>query len=1274
MSISNMSAEKLELLKILMAEEGVDYSEVENIPVRIQRHELPLSFAQQRLWFFEQLNPGNPFYNTFQPILITGPLNIAALHQSLNEIVRRHEVLRTTFATNDGQPIQIIAPVMSIPLQLVDLRNYPSHERQQMAMDLAAKDAQRPFTLTTGPLCRLTLIQLGEQEQVLLLTLHHIISDGWSLGVLCKEISALYEDFSTGGQSSLEELAIQYADFAAWQQECLQAEVLDKHLGYWRQQLEGAPPLVELPKDRPRPAMQTYHGATYSFTLPQTLSESLKSFSQREGVTLFMALLAAFKVLLARYSGQSRIVVGTAIANRNRKQIEPLIGFFVNTLVLHTDLSGDPDFREMLGRVRTVTLSAYNHQDLPFEKLVEALQPERALSHSPLYQVEFTLQNSPAGVLEAQGVTLQGLEVKKELAETDLSLIMEETNEGLRGSIDYATDLFDVSTIERMAGHYQSLLEGIIADSDRPISELPLLTEKEYHQLVIERNDTYKEFPHNVCIHQLLEYQAANTPDAVAVVLAENALTYAELNRRANQLAQYLRRSGVGPESLVGIYLHRSIEMTVALLAILKAGGAYVPLDPSYPRERIAFMVKEAQLSVLLTQAQLQDSLPAVEAQVICLNTDESRIAAESDVNPSCIATADNLAYAIFTSGSTGQPKGTLVTHRALVNYTLGFIRQLKITSADRILQFAPLSFDVSVEELFPTWLSGATVVLREDDMAPSYTELVRLIEQEQLTLFELPTVYWHEWVAELTSTRTKVPQCVRTVIIGGDKVSAKRVAEWEKQPLPLVNVYGLTETTVTSTAFTHPAKSATRVWTEMPIGEPLDNTEVYLLDAHLQPVPIGLPGEIFVGGESLARAYLWRPDITAERFIPSPFATGERLYRTGDLARYLADANLVFIGRNDQQVKVRGYRIELGEIETTLKKNLGVQEAIVLALEDHTGPTPLVRRLNDGSIEVEDSDVLTERLQDIGPETAEELLQEIEGLSEEAVEAILAGDLQISGSREQIKNRRFPEFDLVLKLKDDNFIKPPNEAQRNWVVRRALDELADDLKDLDKVTKRFVGGSSRIRLGEQLVWNKDQARYDETQLIIGNQQVMQDWERPLMKAMAEVVTESHGDILELGFGMGISATYIQECGVRSYTVVEYNDGVVDHFNKWKAQYPGRDIRLIHGKWHNVIDQLVTYDGVFFDTVPTDEEEYTREVINNAVMAEDFFPVAAKCLRPGGIFTWYSNEINSLSRRHQRLILKYFSSFTVSVVQPLFPPEDCHYWFADSMVVVKAIK
>ncbi len=701
--IAALSPEKRELLDKLLQEEGSEFNS------------FPLSFAQERLWFLDQLEPGNPFYNIPAAVRLTGPLNVAALEQSLNEIVRRHETLRTTFATVDGQPVQVIAPTFILTLPVVDWRQLPEVEQSVEIQRLATEEAQQPFDLTNGPLLRVTLLRLGEVEHVLLLTMHHIVSDGWSMGVLIWEIGTLYEAFATGKPSPLPELPIQYADFAHWQRQWLQDEVLEAQLSYWKQQLSGASSVLELPTDRPRPAVQTFQGARQRLVLPQPLTEALKDLSQEEGVTLFMTLLTAFKTLLYRYTGQEDILVGSPIANRDQFETEGLIGFFVNNLVLHTNLSGNPSFREFLGHVRKVCLDAYAHQDLPFEKLVEALQLERDLSHNPLFQVMFVLQNAPMPTLELSGLTVSLLEVESGTAQFDLTLSLEEQPEGLRGWFVYNTDLFNADTIARMAGHFQTLLEAIVANPQQPVSELPLLTAAERHQLLVELNDTQAEYRQDKCIHQLFETQVERTPEAVAVVFEDKQLNYRELNARANQLAHHLQKLGVRPGVLVGICVERSLEMVVGMLGILKAGGAYVPLDPTYPQERLAFMLEDSQVSVLLTQQQLVGILPQHGAHVVCLDTDWEAIAQESQKNPDSSVTANHLAYVIYTSGSTGKPKGVMVGHCNVVNFFTGMDDTIGGDPPGVWLAVTSISFDISVLELFWTLTRGFQVVVQRE-------------------------------------------------------------------------------------------------------------------------------------------------------------------------------------------------------------------------------------------------------------------------------------------------------------------------------------------------------------------------------------------------------------------------------------------------------------------------------------------------------------------------------------------------------------------------------
>src|SRR2546429_8427072 len=639
------------------------------ITPRQERASAPLSFAQQRLWFIDQLEPQSALYNIPLALRLTGTVHLSALQQAFNEIIRRHEVLRTTFASIDGEPLQVISPILPLSLPVIDLSHPAADERETEARRLSSHEAQQPFDLAHGPLFRIQLLRLSPTEHILLCTMHHIVSDGWSMGILIREVAALYEAFPQDQPSPLPELAIQYADYALWQREWLSGEVLELQLSYWRAQLAGAPAVLELPTDRPRPAVQSFRGSAHQIQLSAELTEDLRKLSRQEGVTLFMTLLSAFSLLLSRMSGQEDIVVGTPIANRTRMETESLIGFFVNTLVLRTKIEARESFRELMRRVREVTLGAYSHQEVPFEKLVEELQPERDLSHSPLFQVMLVLQNAPREALRLGELELRVTGASNETAKFDLTLELAESRGGLTGTIEYSTDLFDGETIERLSNHFQTLLEAIVREPEQTVSELELLTSAERAQLIVEWNQTAGEDPAEQCLHELFEAQVARTPEAVAVVYQEQQVTYAELNARANQLAHYLQNLGVGPEVLVGICVERSVEMVVGLLGILKAGGAYLPLDPEYPPERLSFMIEDAQVSVLLTQQRLLASLPSHETRVCCLDRDREEISQEREVNIASGVLGKNLAYLIYTSGSTGKPKGVMVCHTNVVNF-----------------------------------------------------------------------------------------------------------------------------------------------------------------------------------------------------------------------------------------------------------------------------------------------------------------------------------------------------------------------------------------------------------------------------------------------------------------------------------------------------------------------------------------------------------------------------------------------------------------------------
>ncbi|MEH2355882.1 non-ribosomal peptide synthetase [Nostoc sp.] len=913
------------------------------VPVSRNEHP-PLSFSQERLWFIHQLQPDSSTYNVSLAFRLQGLLNISALEHSLNQIIQRHEALRTTFVASENKPVQVIAPSLNLTLPVVDLRELPEIERETQVLQLVKNEVQQPFNLEQGSLFRSSLVQLHENEYVLLLSVHHIVFDGWSDGVLWRELTALYTAFCAGKPSPLPELPIQYADFAVWQRQWLQGQVMDTQLDYWKQQLAGSPPLLELPTDRVRPLIQTSRGSIKHFQLDDHLTQKLKSLSEKSGATLFMTLLTGFVILLSRYSNQQDILVGSPIANRNRSELESLIGFFANTLVLRTDVSGNPSFWELLQRVRQVAMEAYSHQDAPFEQVVEALQPERNLSYSPLFQVMFVLLNTPPGKLELPGLSLTPLQIENPTAKFDLTLLMTESEQGLSGSLEYNSDLFEQATITRMVGHFVTLLEGIVANPEERISQLPLLTQPERQQLFGEWNNTQANYPSDKCIHQLFEEQCLSTPNAVAVVFDNQQLTYHQLNCRANQLAHYLRSLGVKPDALVGLCVERSLEAIVGILSILKTGGAYVPLDPEYPTERLRFMLEDAQVKVLLTQQQLVESIPQHQAHLVCLDSDWEKIAQECELNPENTAATDNLAYVIYTSGSTGKPKGVLVNHSNVVRLFAATDVWYHFNAQDVWTMFHSYAFDFSVWEIWGALLYGGRLVVVPYLVTRSPESFYQLLCQEKVTILNQTPSAFRQLIQVEQSTATIGDLNLRLVIFGGEALEIKSLQPWferhSDQMPQLVNMYGITETTVHVTY--RPLSKADLNQTASVIGRPIPDLQVYVLDEYFQPVPIGVPGEMYVGGEGVTRGYLNRPELTAERFISNPF-NKSKLYKTGDLARYLPNGELEYLGRIDNQVKIRGFRIELGEIEALIVQHPAIWESVVIVREDEPGDKRLV-------------------------------------------------------------------------------------------------------------------------------------------------------------------------------------------------------------------------------------------------------------------------------------------------------------------------------------------
>ncbi|MEW5930969.1 MAG: amino acid adenylation domain-containing protein [Gemmatimonadota bacterium] len=902
---------------------------------------LPLSFAQERIWFLARLEPESPFYNISLPLRLEGALEAGALERALGELVRRHEALRTVFPEVGGAPVQRVYPPGGLVLPVADLSRLDGAAREAEASRLATAEGARPFDLARGPLLRCALLRLDGEDHVLCLTLHHVVSDGWSMQVLMREVGALYVAFERGEEARLPELPVQPADFAVWQRGQLQGELLERQLAYWRERLAGAPELLELPTDHARPAVQRYRGAHEPIALPPALLERLQALGRREGATLFMVLVGAFQLLLARYAGQEDVVVGTTLAGRTRRETEGLIGLFMNTLVLRTDLGGEPGFRELLGRVREATLGAYEHQDLPFERLVQELSPERSLSHAPLFQVLFELHNAGSGAGPMPGLRVRDVPVESGVAKYDLAVGLQGGPGGLLGGLTYSTDLFERATARRLVEHLGRVLEQVAADPGLRTWEVDLLGEAERRRVVEEWNRTAAEFPADRCIHQLFEAQAALTPDAPAVLFGEESLTYAELDRRANRLAHALRRRGVGPEVRVGICLERSPELMVALLGVLKAGGAYVPADPAHPAERIAYLLEDSGVRLLLTQERLLGRLPAPEGtEALALDALAGELERESAEAPASGVEAENLCYVIYTSGSTGRPKGVAMHHRGVVNYIAWGIPAYGADAGSGAPVFSSMAVDLTITNLLPLFAGHPVRLLPEESPVEALADALR--GKPGFGLIKItPT---HLALLSPLLSAEEAQGAAKTLVIGADFLPAEATLFWQENApgVRLMNEYGPTETVVGCSAYELPA--GLHRAGAVPVGGPIQNLTFYVLDAHLEPVPEGVPGELYIGGVGVARGYLGRAELSAEKFVPDPFAGGgARMYRTGDQARWVGSGNLTILGRRDNQVKIRGFRVELGEVEATLRRVEGVRGCLAVVREDAPGDRRLV-------------------------------------------------------------------------------------------------------------------------------------------------------------------------------------------------------------------------------------------------------------------------------------------------------------------------------------------
>ncbi len=934
---AELASRKSEFIAFLRSAETAAANDSQQIKTAPRDGHPPLSFAQERLWYLNELEPDTATYNLPSAIKLSGKLQIDTLRQALNEIIGRHEILRTRFAVEAERPVQVIEPVVELNLAAVDLSHLPATEKETELRAQLQTAAREPFDLSAGPLVRTVCFRLDESEHVLFFMAHHSVFDGSSTGLLLGELATIYDAFAAGEDSPLADVPVQYADYAIWQRAQLTDGELDRLRTYWRGQLCGDLPILQMPTDHARPPRQSYRGSTESIELPATLAGSLTELGRKDGATLFMVLLAAFNVLLHRYTSQEEFVIGTPINGRNRTEVESAIGFFVNTLALRTDLSGQPSFRELLERVKQTCLGAYSHQELPFERLVQELDIKRDLSRTPLFQTMFAYQDTTNRDIQSKDLTLTAMRVDTEMSRTDFSCWVTQTDTGLSVALEYCTDLFEHSTIVQLMRHYENLLREIVADQERPIGTLPMLSADERERLLLEWNATETPYPEQTRLHELFEAQSVRSPDAVAVICEDRELSYNELNQRANQVAHHLRKTGVETGTLVGICVDRSVEMLVGLLAILKAGGAFVPLDPDFPEERLSYMLADAEIPVLLTRKSLLDNLPSHQANIVCVDGVQPVLASQSNENLQTTAAADDLAYVIYTSGSTGKPKGVQVPHNCVVNFLTSMRDKPGMTASDRLLAVTTLSFDIATLELFLPLTVGATVVIASRDIASDGARLLDTMQTAGITVMQATPATWQILIDAGWSASLPIK-----VLCGGEAMLPELAAELRMRSESVWNLYGPTETTIWSTYAQISDPDGPVL-----IGGPIANTQVYVLDGHMHPVPVGVSGELYIGGVGVTRGYVGQPELTAERFLEDNFANcGGQLYRTGDLARWRSNGSLEHLGRIDSQVKVRGFRIELGEIESVLSEHSTVDRVAVNVWNAAAGDQRLVAYL----------------------------------------------------------------------------------------------------------------------------------------------------------------------------------------------------------------------------------------------------------------------------------------------------------------------------------------
>ena len=936
--IAALTPEQRAVFEASLKAKGLRAPRVDQIPRR-EREDVtlfPTSIDQERLWFIDQLQPGNSAYNIFSASRIKGPLDAVLMEHVVNELIARHEVLRTTFTVIDDQLMQVIHPELKLSLPPIDLQSLPLDQREHEALRLVTEDFSRPFDLEKGPLLRVGLLRLAEDDHVLHVNMHHTVTDRWSGAIFEEETGALYEAFANDRPSPLPALPIQYADYAVWQRGRAESEIYRRQAAYWTRKLAGVPFVLEVPTDFPRPPIQNFRGARVYTRYSKRLLDSLRELSRREGVTMFTLALAAYKALLYRYTSQETVLVGTTFANRNRPELQNMVGYLLNLIVLSTDLSGNQTFRELLQRERATVLEGFANQDLPFGKLVQELRPVQDASRNPIVQHSLIYLDFPElTVMETLGLTAKHLDIDNGASRFDMTLAMTETESGYEVDIEYPTDLYRRERIERMTKHLENILDSIVVDPGQRLSDLPLLSEDEKRQLLVQWNGTRAEYPRDRCIHELFEAQARQTPDDVALLFGTERLTYSELNEYANRVARYLKTAGVQNGELVGLFVSRSLRMVVGVLGILKAGAAYVPLDEKYPAERISFMLRDSNARLLLTEERLFAQLANYEGRKIDVDREWDQIAQCSGADLDHSITNEQPAYVIYTSGSTGEPKGVVVSHRSVVNVLNSTLAQTSLNAMDTMLAVSTLSFDIAVTEIFLPLIVGGQVVIASREVAADAMELARLVTTSKATVMQATPATWRMLIDTGWTGSSQLK-----VLSAGEAFDRRLADQLLASCAEVWNLYGPTETTIYSGVV-----QVTAAKGPVPIGPPVANTSFYVLDQFMNPVPIGIYGELYVGGEGLAHGYLNRAELTAEKFVPDPFGNepGARLYRTGDLVRYREDGKLEFGGRMDHQVKVRGFRIELGEVEAVLSRHESVRAAVVTAQEVRPGEQRLV-------------------------------------------------------------------------------------------------------------------------------------------------------------------------------------------------------------------------------------------------------------------------------------------------------------------------------------------